>query len=183
MRFPFERRSVLGAIAASTLVARRLRRSRLSPGGREVAAVAVSLVPAALALRGPGLAAYHGAEHVSIGTYENGGERAPKEHPRCGSQIVAPMLVTSVVANLAASAVPAPARGAARLLGTTAAVGASVEAFAWAVKNPGHPLARLLSRPGLEIQRRFSTAEPSDAQVEVADAARDACLALEQPTE
>ena len=183
VRFPFERRSVLGAIAASTLVARRLRRSRLSPGGREVAAVAVSLVPAALALRGPGLAAYHGAEHVSIGTYENGGERAPKEHPRCGSQIVAPMLVTSVVANLAASAVPAPARGAARLLGTTAAVGASVEAFAWAVKNPGHPLARLLSRPGLEIQRRFSTAEPSDAQVEVADAARDACLALEQPTE
>jgi uncharacterized protein YqhQ len=183
VRFPFERRSVLGSVAASTLVARGLRRSRLSPGGREMAAAAVSLVPAALALRGPGLAAYHGAEHVSIGTYENGGERAPKEHPRCGSQIVAPMLVSSVVANLAASAVPAPARGAARLLGTTAAVGASVEAFAWAVRNPGHPLAKLLSRPGLEIQRRFSTAEPSDAQVEVADAARDACLALEQSTE
>ena len=140
----------------------------------------MSLVPAALALRGPGLAAYHGAEHVSIGTYENGGERAPKEHPRCGSQLVAPMLVSSVFANLAASAVPAPARGAARLVGTTAAVGASVEAFAWALRHPQHPIAKALARPGMEIQRRFSTAEPSDAQVEVADAARDACLALEQ---
>jgi hypothetical protein len=29
---------------------------------------------------------YHGAEHVSIGTHENGGTPAPKEHPRCGSQ-------------------------------------------------------------------------------------------------
>jgi uncharacterized protein YqhQ len=46
-------------------------------------------------------------------------------------------------------------------------------------RNPEHPLARLLARPGLEVQRRISTAEPSDEQVEVADAARDACLALE----
>jgi uncharacterized protein YqhQ len=181
VRFPFERKAVLGSIAASTVVARGLRRSKLSPGGREAAAAAVSLLPAALALRGPDLASYHGAEHVSIGTYENGGgERAPKEHPRCGSQLVAPMLVSSVVVNLAASAVPAPARGAARLLGTTAAVGASVEAFAWAVRHPEHPLAKALARPGLEIQKRFSTAEPSDEQIEVADAARDACLALEQ---
>ena len=50
-------------------------------------------------------------------------------------------------------------------------------------RNPGHPLARALARPGLELQRRFSTAEPSPAQVEVADAARDACLALEQPVQ
>lgn len=179
VRFPFERRAVLGSMVASAAVARGLRRSRLSPGGRELAATAVSLLPAALALRGPGLAEYHGAEHVSIGTYENGGVRAPKEHPRCGSQLIAPMLVSSVAANVAASQVPAPARGLARLLGTTAAVGVSVEMFAWAARHPGHPAARLLARPGLEIQRRFSTAEPSDAQVEVADAARDACLALE----
>jgi uncharacterized protein YqhQ len=179
VRFPFERRSVLGSIVGSALIARSLRRSKLSPGGRELAATAVSLLPAALALRGPGLASYHGAEHVSIGTYENGGKRAPKEHPRCGSQLVAPMLVSSVAANVVASQVPAPARGLARLLGTTAAVGASVEMFAWAARNPEHPLARVLARPGMEIQRRFSTAEPSDEQVEVADAARDACLALE----
>lgn len=179
-RFPFERPAVLGSVIASSLVARTLRRSGRASGGRELVAGAVTLVPAAMALRGPGLAEYHGAEHVSIGTYENGGERAPKEHPRCGSQLLAPMLASSLAANVVASRVPAAARGAARLLGTTAAIGASVEVFAWMARNPGHPVARALARPGFELQRRFSTAEPSDAQVEVADAARDACLALER---
>jgi uncharacterized protein YqhQ len=178
-RFPFARPAVLGSIVASSMVARGLRRSTLSPGGKEIAAGVVSLLPAVLALRGSGLAEYHGAEHVSIGTYENGA-RAPKEHPRCGSQLIAPMLASSLAANVAAAKAPAAARGLARLLGTAAAIGASVEVFAWTTRNPEHPLARALARPGLELQRRFSTAEPSDAQVEVADAARDACLALEQ---
>ena len=178
-RFPFARPAVVGSIVASSLVARGLRRSTLSPGGKEVAAGAVSLLPAVLALRGSGLAEYHGAEHVSIGTYENDA-RAPKEHPRCGSQLIAPMLASSLAANVAAARAPAAARGFARLLGTAAAIGASVEVFAWTTRNPENPLARALARPGLELQRRFSTAEPSDAQVEVADAARDACLALEQ---
>jgi uncharacterized protein YqhQ len=178
-RFPFARPAVVGSIVASSLVARGLRRSTLSPGGKEVAAGAVSLLPAVLALRGSGLAEYHGAEHVSIGTYENDA-RAPKEHPRCGSQLIAPMLASSLAANVAAARAPAATRGFARLLGTAAAIGASVEVFAWTTRNPENPLARALARPGLELQRRFSTAEPSDAQVEVADAARDACLALEQ---
>ena len=179
-RFPFERPAVLGSMVASSAVARSLRRSAFSPSGKELAAGAVALLPAALALRGPGLAAYHGAEHVSIGTYEADGTRAPKEHPRCGSQLLAPMLVTSLAANVVAARAPAAARGIARLFGTTAAIGASVEVFAWMARNPKHPMARALARPGYELQRRFSTAEPSDAQVEVADAARDACLALEQ---
>lgn len=179
-RFPFERPAVLGAVAASTVLARTLRRSRsLSAGGREVAAAAAALLPAGLALRGPDLAAYHGAEHVSIGTYERG-SRAPKEHPRCGSQLIGPLLASSVVANVAAARAPRAARGAARLLGTTAAVGASVELFAWMLRNPGNPLARALARPGFELQKRLSTAEPSAEQVEVANAARDACLALEK---
>jgi uncharacterized protein YqhQ len=180
VRFPFERPAVLGSIVASSLAARTVRRSRvLTAGGRELAAATVTLVPAALALRGPDLAAYHGAEHVSIGTYETG-ERAPKEHPRCGSQLIAPLLASSLVANVAVSRLPRAVRGLARLAGTTAAVGASVELFAWMSRNPEHPLARVLARPGFELQRRFSTAEPSAAQVEVADAARDACLALER---
>jgi uncharacterized protein YqhQ len=179
-RFPFERPAVIGSIAASSLAARIVRRSqRLSAGGREAAAATLTLLPAALALRGPDLAAYHGAEHVSIGTYETG-ERAPKEHPRCGSQLIAPLLASSLVANVAVARFPRAVRGIARLAGTTAAVGASVELFAWMSRNPEHPLARVLARPGFELQRRFSTAEPSLAQVEVADAARDACLALER---
>jgi hypothetical protein len=50
----------------------------------------------------------------------------------------------------------------------------------WMTRNPNHPVTRVLARPRFEFQRRFSTAEPSHAQVEVADAARDACLARER---
>jgi uncharacterized protein YqhQ len=179
-RFPFERPAVLGSIVTSALAARALRRSRmLSVGSREVVAGALTLLPAALALCGPDLAAYHGAEHISIGTYETGAP-APKEHPRCGSQLIGPLLASSLAANIAAAKVPAPTRGIARLLGTTAAVGASVELFAWMAKHPDHVLARTLARPGFELQRRLSTAEPSLEQLEVANAARDACLALEE---
>jgi uncharacterized protein YqhQ len=172
-RFPFEKPSVLGAILGTAVAARALRRSRLSPGAREVAAAGVAFLPAALALRGPNLAAYHGAEHISIGTYENGGTPAPKEHPRCGSQLIAPMVASSLAANVVAAKAPAGTRNLARLVGTAGAIGGSVE------RNPTHPLARVLARPGFELQRHLSTAEPSAEQLEVADAARDACLALE----
>jgi uncharacterized protein YqhQ len=179
-RFPFEKPSVLAAILGTAVVARTLRRSRMSPGAREIAAAGVAFLPAALALRGPELAAYHGAEHISIGTYENGGTPAPKEHPRCGSQLIAPMVASSLAVNVAAAKAPAGTRGITRLVGTAGAIGGSVEVFSWVARNPDHPLARLLARPGFELQRHLSTAEPSDDQLEVANAARDACLALER---
>ncbi len=114
-RFPFERPSVLAAILGTAVAARALRRSRLSAGTREVAAAGVAFLPAALALRGPDLAAYHGAEHISIGTYENGGEPAPKEHPRCGSQLIAPMVASTLAANVVAAKAPAGTRSLTRL--------------------------------------------------------------------
>ena len=49
-----------------------------------------------LALRGGELAAYHGAEHITIGGYEHG-EARPKEHERCGSHLLGPLLVTTAV--------------------------------------------------------------------------------------
>jgi uncharacterized protein YqhQ len=179
-RFPFERPAVAGSIATTVLVGRALRASRLPAATRELAAATVAVLPAALALRGPDLAAYHGAEHVSIGTYEAGGVRAPKEHPRCGTQLVPSLVASSVVANVIAAKLPRGARNAARLLGLGAAVGGSLELHSWAARNPDKRLARALARPGVELQRRFSTAEPSAAQMEVADAARDACLERER---
>ena len=105
---------------------------------------------------------------------------APKEHPRCGSQLIAPMVATSLAVNVAASKAPAGTRGLARLVGTAGAIGGSVEVFSWVARNPSHPVARALARPGFELQRHLSTAEPSAEQLEVANAARDACLALER---
>jgi len=179
-RFPFERPSVLAAILGTAVVAKRLRRSRLSPGARELTAAGVAFLPAAMALRGPDLAAYHGAEHISIGTYENDGVLAPKEHPRCGSQLIAPMVASSLAVNVAAAKAPAGTRSLVRLAGTAAAIGGSVEVFSWVARNPTHPVARVLARPGFELQRHLSTAEPSGEQLEVANAARDACLELER---
>jgi len=90
------------------------------------------------------------------------------------------MVVSSLAANVVASKAPAGTRGMARVLGLVAAVGGSVELFSWVARNPENQFARVLARPGFELQRRFSTAEPSDAQLEVANVARDACLALER---
>ena len=180
-RFPFEQPAVLGSIVATMVAGRALRRSRLRSRTREAVAAGVALLPALLALRGPDLAAYHGAEHISIGTYENGGTPAPKEHPRCGSQLIAPLVASTLAANIVAAKAPAGTRGVARLAGTVAAVGGSVELFSWVARNPDKRTAQALARPGFELQRRFSTAEPSDAQLEVANVARDTCLALERP--
>jgi uncharacterized protein YqhQ len=179
-RFPFERPRVAAALVVGAAVAGAARRSRLSTGAREAVAAFASLAPAALALRGGELASYHGAEHVSIGTYEQDGERAPKEHERCGSHLVGPLLVTSVAAGALAARAPRSARPAARLAGAVGALGASVEVFAWMSRHPEHPLARLLSRPGHVLQSRLSTEEPSPQQLEVAEAALAACLELEQ---
>jgi hypothetical protein len=81
-KLPFQRPAVLTAVVASSLVGGAARRSRLPLGARELVAGIASLVPAVVALRGGELTQYHGAEHVSIGTYEQDGEPAPKEHDR-----------------------------------------------------------------------------------------------------
>jgi uncharacterized protein YqhQ len=91
------------------------------------------------------------------------------------------MVASTLAANIVASKAPAGTRGIARLAGIAAAVGGSVELFSWVARNPGNRVAQVLARPGFELQRRFSTAEPSEAQLEVANVARDACLALESP--
>jgi uncharacterized protein YqhQ len=178
-RLPFERPSVLAATVASALTAQAIRRSgRLGGTARELLAGALSLTPAILALRGGELAAYHGAEHVSIGTYEHGEKRA-REHERCGSHLIGPLLVASAAGNVLVSRAPAHLRKPARVASSLGAVGAAVEVFAWMTRNPRHPLAKALAKPGHELQHRIATAEPSADQLEVANAALAACLELE----
>ena len=105
---------------------------------------------------------------------------ATKEHDRCGSHLVAPMLA----ANLAGTALlrrliehPSPAANAAVQL---ASLGAAVEVFAWSERNAGTATARALRRPGHELQRVLGTREPTDAQLEVGRAALAAILRAEQ---
>jgi uncharacterized protein YqhQ len=176
---PFQRPQVLAAMGGTALVVRSIKESsRLSPLARELVGGLLSLAPAAFALRGGDLAAYHGAEHISIGTYEYG-KGATREHERCGGHLVGPLLVTSAVGNGLAGLAPDRHRRQAQAAAQLGAIAAATEIFGWMARNPAHPLARALSLPGHELQHRFSTAEPSAAQLEVAEAALKACLELE----
>jgi len=178
-RLPFERPRVLATMLGSALAARLVKTSRLKPFAQELLAGALSLAPAALAVRTSDVAAYHGAEHISIGSYEHGESRA-KEHERCGSHIVGPLLVSSAVCGALASRAPEHLRGPARAAAQLGAVGVATELFSWMVRNPDHGLARALAKPGHELQHRLATEDPSHEQLQVAEAALAACLELEQ---
>ena len=175
---PMQRPRVLASLAGSAVVLHVVKRSSLRPAARELVTAVLSIAPAAFALGGGDLAGYHGAEHVSIGSYEHG-ESRPKEHERCGSHLVGPMLLTTALGNIAAERLPRRLRNPARAFAGLGAVVASVETFGWMTRHPSHPVARLLAKPGHELQHRFGTREPTAAQLEVAEAALQACLELE----
>ena len=178
-KLPFQRPHVLASMLASAAIVNVAKHSNLKPAARELITAVLSFAPAALALRGGELAEYHGAEHISIGRYEHDEDR-PKEHERCGSHLVGPMLVTTAAGNLLAEKAPERFRHAARLTAGVGAIAASVELFGWMTRHPKHPLARALAKPGYELQHRTATREPSPEQLEVAQAALEACLELER---
>jgi len=179
-RLPFEQGRVLATAAGVTAASQLLRRR--GPGG-EAAAMALSLVPSLVALNHGELAAYHGAEHKTIGAYEQGTEDHTKEHDRCGSHLVAPLLA----ANLAGIALlrrvvarPTPLHASAVSL---ASLGAAVEVFAWSERHHDTAAARALRVPGHELQRLLGTREPTEAQLEVGQAALTAILEAEDAAE
>ena len=187
-RLPFEHRTVILATlatAAASGALRRLRSRRPSPSGaaaRETVVALLGTMPALTALRDTDLAAYHGVEHKAIGGYETGTEPAamPKEHRRCGSNLVAPLLVTSVAARAALERIAPRPGPVARGLAALAGVGAAVELFAYAERHPDSRLGRAVHGPGHEIQRIVSTREPTPEQLEVGVAALNEILRAER---
>ena len=111
-KLPFERPRVLATMVGTAVVIHGVRRSRLSEAAKELLGGLLSFAPSVLALRGGELAAYHGAEHIAIGSYEHGELRA-REHERCGTHLVGPLLVTGAAGNVLASRAPASLRPAA----------------------------------------------------------------------
>jgi uncharacterized protein YqhQ len=177
-RLPMESKRALGSMLGAAVFVKGLRGSGLRPVARELLGSIASIAPAVLALRSGELAAYHGAEHISIGSYEHG-KKATREHERCGGHLVGPLLATSAVGNVAAGFAPEKVRKHAQAVAQIGAIAAATELFGWMTRNPAHPLAQALAKPGHELQHRFSTVEPSAEQLEVAEAALKACLELE----
>ncbi|MGZ4318828.1 MAG: DUF1385 domain-containing protein, partial [Gaiellaceae bacterium] len=179
-RLPFQRPVVIGSMLATALTVKLVKSSRsLTPLARELIGGLLSALPAALALRGSDLAAYHGAEHISIGSYEHGAPRE-REHERCGSHMLGPLIATSAVGGALATKAPPQLRGPARAAAQLGALAAATEIFSWMVRNPENPVAQALARPGHELQHRLATAEPTPEQLEVAEAALARCLELER---
>jgi uncharacterized protein YqhQ len=180
-RLPMQDVKTLSAMGGAALGGQAIRAAGSRSVGREAAVALLSLAPAVLALRGGDLAAYHGVEHKAIAGYEEDADAADadKEHDRCGSHLVAPMLAAAAVGNVAArrAGLRGPAAEAAVGLGSAAV---AVELFAWGERNPDSRLTRLLRLPGNEIQRVVGTREPTEEQLEVGRAALDEILRVEQ---
>ena len=171
-KLPMQDAGTLGTMAAAALAGRALRMGGPRSVAREVAVAGVSLAPALFALRGGDLASYHGVEHKAIAGYEQdiGTADTTKEHDRCGSHLVAPMLATAAAGNVAVrrAGIGGPAAEGMVALGSVAV---AVEIFGWCERHSQSALARALRRPGHEIQRVVGTREPNEDQIEVGDAA------------
>jgi uncharacterized protein YqhQ len=181
-RLPFEDRRVIAAAAATLAASSLLRRRRQGTVLREVIVQAIGVVPALVALRDRDLAAYHGAEHKTIGAYEQGSDdpaEVPKEHRRCGSNLIAPMIVLSAGGTVLLEQLierPGPLARAGVGLG---GAGIAVEMFAWSERHSDTALARAFHTPGHEIQRLVATREPTPEQLEVGVAAMAEILRVE----
>ena len=182
-RLPFEDPKVVGAGIASTIAGNLIRgRGRPVTPLREGMAAAIGFVPALVSLTGTDLAAYHAAEHKSIGGYEQDRDPAevPKEHERCGSNLIAPMLAFSAAGQLIVDRLFESPGRLARGISGLAGLSLSVELFVHAERHPDSPTGRAVHAAGHFIQARFATREPTPEQLEVAVAALDAVLEAEQ---
>lgn len=169
---------------AATALSRRIFRSAVA---QEAIAATLGLAPALIALRGSDASMWHAVEHKSIAAYERGGAEGiagsaqdPKEHPRCGSNLVLPLVVATAGGNLLARRMPTRrARLAARVGAVAFGIGAAVEAFSFAERRPHHPVSRAVHAAGHAIQANFVTREPDEAQLAVGRRAMEEILRAE----
>jgi len=180
-KLPMQDVRTIGAMAGAAAAGRALRRTGPRTLAREAGVALVSLAPALLALRQGELASYHGVEHKAIAAYEQDGDtaEASKEHDRCGSNLVAPLLAATAAGSVAVrrAGLRGPAAEGAVALGSMAF---AVEVFGWSERHSDTALARALRRPGYELQRLVGTREPSAEQIEVGQAALAEILRREQ---
>jgi len=173
-RLPFEDWRVVGTIGATLLTTALLRKRFGSAARREGVVQVIGAAPAVVALLDRDLAAYHGVEHKAIAAYEQGIDdpaAVPKEHDRCGSNLITPMMLLSVGGTvLLERLVDRPSQAARAVVGLAGA-SIAVEMFAWSDRHHGDPLAEAFHTPGREIQRLIATKEPTPQQLEVGVAA------------
>ncbi len=178
-RLPFESPQVAAAAAATLAVSYAARRRKNKGFGTEVAINLLGLAPALISLRAGETAQWHGVEHKAIAAYELGGdpsdpdviEAAAKEHERCGSHLVAPMMIASVAGDALMRRVVAHPGPAAQAGVGVAGAAASIEMFGYAERHPDGAFAKIFRAPGFKLQEAIGTREPTPSQIEVGQAA------------
>ncbi|NOY64372.1 MAG: DUF1385 domain-containing protein [Nitrospirae bacterium] len=119
---------------------------------------------------------YHGAEHKVIHAYEKGGELNPEsihnnyspQHPRCGTSF---LMIVMVISILIFSLIPHEIGFTGKLLSRLVLIplvaGVSYEILKISAKKQKNPFFRMLSIPGLALQK-LTTRQPDREQIEVA---------------
>ena len=138
---------------------------------------------------------YHGAEHKNVHAYE---QDTPLEisriqgfstlHPRCGTSfmffvLLTAILIFSVVDTLVSGfilhhPVPVLLRLSYHILLIPLISGVSYEVLKFSGKNLKHPLVKLMTVPGMALQR-ITTQPPDDSMVETALVAMKAALDMD----
>lgn len=130
---------------------------------------------------------YHGAEHKSIYTYEEGleltVENAKKQtrfHPRCGTSFI---IVVFMISIFIYTFVPKQEEFFMNFLARVSFLpfiaGISYEILKWSARQKRSLFIKILTAPGLWFQR-LTTKEPDDKQLEVALEALKKALILEE---
>jgi uncharacterized protein YqhQ len=182
-RLPFESLATGISIGVTFGATQLLRRRLRNPALQQTAVQALGFLPAVTALSERDLAAYHGAEHKVIAAYEQEVDdpaTVPKEHDRCGSNLLLPVSLFSLAGTLLAEWLLEDPGPLARNAVSFGGIALAVEMFAWSDRNHGSPLAEAFHTPGREIQRHLATREPTPAQLEVAVAALTEVLRVEE---
>jgi uncharacterized protein YqhQ len=130
---------------------------------------------------------YHGAEHKVIHAYESCGkpdaERAKAFstlHPRCGTGFLLLVMVIAVFVFAIVGKPSLPWLVLSRLVGIPFIIGVSYEiGIKWLGRHPNGSIARILLWPGLQLQR-LTTRQPTPDQLEVAAAALDEVLRMDE---
>lgn len=118
---------------------------------------------------------YHGAEHKTINcleqeqplTVENV-KACTRLHKSCGTSFLFVVMIVSILVFSVFTTENILMRTIVRIVMVPVVAGISYEFIRWARKSPDNPLANLLSKPGLWLQREFTTLEPTEDQIEVA---------------
>ena len=118
---------------------------------------------------------YHGAEHMSIYCYEKGDEltienvkKYPRFHPRCGTSFMIVMMIVGIgISSLIPLSFGVGLRVLVKFSLFPFVIGLGFEFIKFAGKKHGNIFVKIISAPGLWVQR-ISTRKPDDDQLEVA---------------